>query len=664
MKRFATALGAMAACASCLATAAMAQTVQEAAEAFGARQSVLDISISPSGTKIAIIAPSGGSGEAIRVVDLAGNAVPRAILVNSDIRDDISYCDWMSEDRLVCGIFVAENSAGMLLGFTRLVIVNADGSGHKFLSRSLGSRALGISQDGGDVIALEIADRPGKILMTREFVPEMTTGSLTASKAEGLGVEEVDVADLRRRRVEQPNRDATRYIADDSGRVRVMVRHPFDSAGRLGPKRFYYYRTADSNKWLDIESVEVDAQTRVGFVPVAVDAATNRAFGFDEHNGFDALFTFALDGTGRRELIVGRNDVDVDRLIRIGRRNRVVGASYATEKRQVQYIDPELAALAKGLAAVLPGKPLVDIVDASADENQLLIVASSDVDPGMSYIYDKQSRQLAELLPIRNELVGRKLGAMHPVSIPAADGTVIPGYLTLPPGVADAQGLPAIVLPHGGPSARDEWGFDWLVQFFTARGYAVLQPNYRGSSGYGTAWFGRNGFQAWKTAIADVNDAGRWLVSQGIADPERMAVVGWSYGGYAALQSQVLDQQLYKAIVAIAPVTDLERLREDARPFTNFSLVDRFIGQGPHVKAGSPAQHASEFAAPVMLVHGTFDQNVDVQQSRLMKQRLESAGKRVRYLEFKDLDHSLSDSDARTKMLMEIDGFLTASLAR
>src|SRR3546814_18918427 len=87
-------------------------------------------------------------------------------------------------------------------------------------------------------------------------------------------------------------------------------------------------------------------------------------------------------------------------------------------------------------------------------------------------------------------------------------------------------GLPAIVLPHGGPSARDEWGFDWLVQFFTARGYAVLQPNYRGSSGYGTAWFGRNGFQAWETAIADVNDAGRWLVSQGIADPERLAEIG------------------------------------------------------------------------------------------------------------------------------------------
>src|SRR3546814_19830280 len=120
---------------------------------------------------------------------------------------------------------------------------------------------------------------------------------------------------------------------------------------------------------------------------------------------------------------------------------------------------------------------------------------------------------------------------MHPVSFPAADGTTIPGYLTLPPDVTEAQGLPAIVLPHGGPSARDEWGFDWLVQFFTARGYAVLQPNYRGSSGHGTAWFGRNGFPEWEQAIADVNDAGRWLASQRYADPAVLAGGGDRKGG-------------------------------------------------------------------------------------------------------------------------------------
>src|SRR3546814_16872493 len=116
-------------------------------------------------------------------------------------------------------------------------------------------------------------------------------------------------------------------------------------------------------------------------------------------------------------------------------------------------------------------------------------------------------------------------------------------------------------MPHGGPASRDQWGFDWLTQFFVNRGYAVLQPNYRGSTGYGDDWFNDNAWHSWKTAIGDVNDAGRWLVKQGIADPAKLAIVGWSHGGYAALQSNVLDPALFHAVVAVAPVTDLGLLR-------------------------------------------------------------------------------------------------------
>ncbi|MEP1422177.1 MAG: alpha/beta fold hydrolase, partial [Erythrobacter sp.] len=204
----------------------------------------------------------------------------------------------------------------------------------------------------------------------------------------------------------------------------------------------------------------------------------------------------------------------------------------------------------------------------------------------------------------------------------------------------------------------------WIVQFFTARGYAVLQPNYRGSAGYGEAWFGRNGYQAWDVAIGDVNDAGHWLVSEGIGDPEKIAIVGWSYGGYAALQSQVVDPELYKAVVAIAPVTDLEYLRADARAYSNFRFRDQQLGRGPHIAAGSPRRHAEKFEAPVALFHGTLDVNVEVRHSKDMAEALEDAGKQVSYVEFEDLQHSLEDSDARTKMLDDIDRFLKDSLSR
>jgi dipeptidyl aminopeptidase/acylaminoacyl peptidase len=240
--------------------------------------------------------------------------------------------------------------------------------------------------------------------------------------------------------------------------------------------------------------------------------------------------------------------------------------------------------------------------------------------------------------------------------------TIIPAYLTLPPGGA-GKNLAAIVMPHGGPGDRDEWGFDWLSQFYANRGYAVLQPEFRGSSGYGQAWFQKNGFRSWQTAVRDIDDAGRYLQSAGIAAPGKLAIVGWSYGGYAALQSGVFDPDLFKAIVAIAPVTDVETLRSESRGFTNSALVDRFIGHGPHVQAGSPAQNVARIKAPVLLFHGDRDQNVGVGESRMMAARLKSAGKSVDYVEFKGLDHQLSDDDARADLLERSDAFLRKALA-
>jgi dipeptidyl aminopeptidase/acylaminoacyl peptidase len=224
------------------------------------------------------------------------------------------------------------------------------------------------------------------------------------------------------------------------------------------------------------------------------------------------------------------------------------------------------------------------------------------------------------------------------------------------------KNLPAIVMPHGGPSARDEWGFDWLAQFFASRGYAVLQPNYRGSSGYGESWFKNQGFKSWKTAIGDVNDAGRWLAAQGIADPAKLAIVGWSYGGYAALQSGALDPDMYKAVVAIAPVTDLAALVEESRDYSDSRYVTAMIGSGPHVSEGSPTQNARKLKAPVLMFHGDRDLNVPILQARRMESRLKEAGKKVELIVYPKLDHQIDDSTARKDMLKRTDDFLRATL--
>ena len=196
-------------------------------------------------------------------------------------------------------------------------------------------------------------------------------------------------------------------------------------------------------------------------------------------------------------------------------------------------------------------------------------------------------------------------------------------------------------MPHGGPSARDEWGFDWLSQFYAQRGFVVLQPNYRGSSGYGDDWYQENGFKSWKTSIGDICDAGRWMVAQGMADPAKLAIVGWSYGGYAALQVNVLDPDLFKAVVAVAPVADLALLKAQAAAFTNSALVNDFIGSGAHIEEGSPAQNAAKFKAPVLMFHGDIDLNVDIAQARKMDKALRGAKKSSELIVYPKLEHSL-----------------------
>jgi dipeptidyl aminopeptidase/acylaminoacyl peptidase len=235
---------------------------------------------------------------------------------------------------------------------------------------------------------------------------------------------------------------------------------------------------------------------------------------------------------------------------------------------------------------------------------------------------------------------------------------MIPGYLTLPPGIDNPHGLPAIVMPHGGPSTRDDWGFDWLAQFFAARGYAVLQPNFRGSSGYGDDWFRDNGFKSWEVAVGDVVASGRWLVKEGIADPAKLGIVGWSYGGYAALQSVAIDPGIFKAIVAIAPVTDLSELKSEYGFFTNYYAVSDFIGSGPHMRDGSPVNQVAKFKQPVLLFHGTLDRNVSVEESRHMATALKSAGVKCELVIYDDRDHQLADSAVRADMLRRSDAFL------
>lgn len=641
-----------------MGASAQAQMGQDAAAAFGVRESIESISLSPDGSRIAYVAPTTGQGSALYTVDIASGSSQRATAVDGK-EQRLAGCTWVSNQRLVCTVFAMVTDGLEIYPISRVAALDADGKNVKLLSDRDRFYQKYANLYGGGIIDW-LPGEDGLVLMGRQYVPEIREATRLEKKDEGFGVDRIDTRSLAIKKIEPPRLNVVEYISDGRGKVRIMGVQPPDGAtGMTGRTIRYSYRTKSSNEWRDFGAY--DTVSLEGPNPVAVDPHLDAAYILQKTNGRQALYRVLLDGSLRKELVFQHPHVDVDGVIRIGRAKRVVGASYATEKREAVFFDPELKRLADSLSKALPGLPLIRFVDSTVDESKLLIWAGSDNDPGRYYLYDKATRQLAELMVSRPQLEGVKLASVKPVTYRAADGTSIPGYLTLPPG-SGAKNLPAIVMPHGGPSARDEWGFDWLSQFYANRGFAVLQPNFRGSAGYGDDWFVQNGFQSWWTAIGDVLDAGRWLVAEGIADPSKLAVVGWSYGGYAALQSNVVDPALFKAIVAIAPVTDLNLLKEQYRNWSSFALARDFIGSGPHVAQGSPAQNASRIKAPVLLFHGDLDRNVQIRASSLMESRLREQGKPVEFVRYQGLDHYLEDSQARADMLRRSEAFLRSAL--
>lgn len=498
----------------------------------------------------------------------------------------------------------------------------------------------------------------GAILMTRSYVPEAKIGSLIEKRLEGLGVDRIDTRSGSGKRVETPAKLAIDYISDGVGNVRVMGMQEIKGTGYSKGTYKFLYRPQGKSGWSDLSTYDV--RDNSGFYPLAVDPQKNIVYGFEKTDGRDALVSISLDPALEKKVVFAHPQVDVTGLIRVGRDRRVVGASYALDHREAIYFDPTVSSLVTSLGKALGGKS-IHIGDMSSDGQKVLVWAGSDIDPGQYYLFDRTARKLSPLMPDRPELADRQLAKMQSVSFKAGDGVTIPAYLTLPPGKETAKGLPAIVMPHGGPEARDEWGFDWMVQYYAARGFAVIQPQFRGSAGFGEQWLMRNGYRSWRKAINDVVDAGRWLVAQGIADPARLTIAGWSYGGYAALQAQVIDPDLFKAVVAIAPVTDFgDRLRR-AQFDSSYLVQQQRMGTGTEAEEASPSSHAAQFRAPVLMFHGTADGNVDVTQAKIMQGKLEGAGKRSRLVIYDGLAHGLNDSDARADMLQQSADFLLAA---
>ena len=620
------------------------------AAAYGARPTVRDMQLSPSGDKVLYYTPAGTQGVAVVVADIAAGTT-KIILSSSKATATPYGCGWKSEARIICRIGYIAQAQATQLSFRRAISVAADGASRIMLGVRNSEKQVELDQSGAWVIDW-LPDDPDHVLMAVTSPEKQAIGSLIGNHEGGLSVQQVDVNSGRMAPVEPAKGIVQDYASDNRGAVRYREIGESDSGGQLRDHAAFMLRSKGSREWRTVAETSRSGPEAWDFQ--GFDDSGDGYFVLRDKDGRKALFhdSGAQDGAGA--LVFADPGVDVGGLLRIGKFHRPVAAYYITDSIQYHFFDPVLDKRSKALSAALLGKPDVHVLDENWDGTRNLIFAGGDADPGQYYRYDVGTHTLSPLLPVRQELAGYRAGVQTAVHYAADDGANVPAFLTVPPATVapPASGRrPAIIMPHGGPGARDTLGFDWLAQYFTQLGYVVLQPNFRGSTGYGTEWYARNGFRSWPAAMADINAGARWLVKQGIADPDRLAIMGWSYGGYAALQASIVDPALYKAVIAVAPVTDLGLLKSKAFQFTDGAITAAYVGDGPHVTAGSPALNARQIAAPVLIFHGDKDLNVDIEQSRVMDAALTRAGKRHELVVYPGLAHSLDDSAARTDML-------------
>ena len=326
----------------------------------------------------------------------------------------------------------------------------------------------------------------------------------------------------------------------------------------------------------------------------------------------------------------------------------LIATTYDDERERIYWKDKNFEADYKYLQKQLPGKE-IGFASSTKDEKLWIISSNSDTDPGSTYLFDRSTKKLTLQYQIREKLNRSYLAPMKPVSYPSSDGLQIPAYLTLPKGV-EAKGLPAIILPHGGPWFRNSWGYDGFAQFLANRGYAVLQPNFRGSTGYGKKFIDAGNKQWGDKMQDDVTWGAKYLIAQGIADPKRVGIMGGSYGGYATLAGVAFTPDVYAAAVSIVGPSNLITLLESIPPYWEQirKLFYERMGD-PNTPEGkaqllrqSPLTAAAKIKTPLLVIQGANDPRVNKRESDQIVIALRDRGFPVEYIVAPDEGHGFA----------------------
>jgi len=392
----------------------------------------------------------------------------------------------------------------------------------------------------------------------------------------------------------------------------------------------------------------------------------------DKGDDVDLSRLMLLDvATGKAKLVDSdpKGEVDFGGPIFSEKTEELIGTVYVGDRLRIYPRTEELKKDLAFLRANLPDGEL-NVGATTEDESLWIVSVRRDVNPGEVWLYDRKHSNVTKLYDSRPDLPTEHLATVKPIRYSARDGVEIPGYLTLPRGVQE-KNLPAIVLPHGGPWARDTWGWDPFAQFLANRGYAVLQPNFRGSTGYGKAFLNA-GNNEWGTGIMqhDLTDAVKYLVTSGIADPKKIAIMGGSYGGYATLAGVTFTPDLYAAGISIVGPSNIITLLDSIPPYWGpiRKIFEKRVGdpEDPEdrkrLEAQSPFYHAKQIKAPLLVIQGANDPRVKKAESDQIVVALRELKRPVEYFVAPDEGHGFAGEENRLAMFAVIEEFLAGRL--
>lgn len=622
-------------------------------DAFGQLPRLKWVKLSPDGTHYAAVQVSKGKevlaiynmtgqGEQVRVLNMAGHKKAEEKLENFS---------WVNNDRIVFSISVATQRGHILTTDTRLISIKKDLTDQRKIPKDKKSA----NRDGyrdKDSYA-QIQDR------IISWLPDDPEHILMLYNLDGKGwvnsAYKINVSNGSSQLVEHGSDRLGDYLADLEGNIRVKFEYNNN-------KEIVSVREHGSTIWKELYSRSEDEGR-----PFYIDGFSEdpNVLFISTHGNGDTMGLYKYDILERK--VVGTVFQDetyaVGNLLRDSVTRKPIGFEYEGHAEVKHYTDPLFSELQGKLEGVFKGAT-VSITSSDAARSLFVIYVESASRPGEYYLFIRAEGRLMLLGKRYPDLAAEEMAEVTPVSYAARDGMTIPGYLTRPKGAVGP--MPLVVLPHGGPSSRDVMRFDYRVQFLASRGYAVLQPNFRGSTGYGSK-FKDAGDRQWGLAMQDdITDGVQAMIDRGIADPGKICIVGGSYGGYAALMGAIKTPDLYQCAFAFAPVTDIKQLLKD---WARYKFNDRNVPSignawrdGDRLGDTSPVNGVGQIQIPILLIHGDLDRSVPVSHSRNMAKKLKKAGKVHRLIIQEDGDHHHSLEHHRQEYLREMEAFLAEHL--